>query len=73
MDSLLKMRNLFGLVLSTSLIISCGPQPKEQAAEGATTEEAVEEPASAPQNVTYLAINHDVEDWDTWKAEFDAH
>ncbi len=73
MDSLLKMRNLFGLLLSAGLIIACGPQPKEQAAEGATTEEAVEEPASAPQNVTYLAINHDVEDWETWKAAFDAH
>ena len=67
MDSLLKMKNIFGLLLSAGLIIACGPQPKEQAAEG------VEEPASAPQNVTYLAINHDVEDWETWKAAFDAH
>ncbi|MCH7515141.1 MAG: hypothetical protein IH947_14545 [Bacteroidetes bacterium] len=68
MDSLLKMRNLFCLVLSTSLIIACGPQTKEQA-----SEDAVEETASAPQNVTYLAINHDIEDWETWKAAFDAH
>jgi len=76
MDSLLKMRNLFGLVLSTSLIIACGPQLKEQASEQAveeTIEEAVEETASAPKNVTYLAINHDVEDWEIWKAAFDAH
>ncbi len=68
MDSTVKMRNLFCLVLSTSLIIACGPQPKEQVSEG-----AVEETASAPKNVTYLAINHDVEDWEIWKAAFDAH
>jgi len=67
MDSTVKMRNLFCLVLSTNLIIACGPQPKEQA-----SEDAVEETASAPKNVTYLAINHDVEDWETWKAAFDA-
>ncbi len=75
MDSTVKMRNLFCLVLSTSLIIACGPQPKEQASEKAveTIEEAVEETASAPKNVTYLAINHDVEDWEIWKAAFDAH
>jgi len=73
MDLLLKMRNLFGLLLSAGLIIACGPQPKEQAAEGSTIEDAVEETASVPKNVTYLAINHDVEDWETWKAAFDAH
>ena len=74
-DATLKMRNLFGLVLSTSLIIACGPQPKEQASVEAaeTIEDAVEEIASAPKNLTYLAINHDVEDWETWKAAFDAH
>ncbi len=72
MDSTLKIRNNFYLVLSTSIIIACGPQPKEQASEvtvGETTEDVVEETAS----VTYLAINHDVEDWETWKTAFDAH
>jgi len=64
-----------GLVISVSLLVSCGPQPKEQAE---STEEAVEEEVVevAPEEVApepTLVIMHEVSDFDAWKATFDEH
>lgn len=65
-----------GLAILFSLLVSCGPQPKEQAE--STEEEAVEEEVvetlaeeAAPQAT--LVIMHQVEDFDVWKAAFDEH
>lgn len=64
-----------GLVISFSLLVSCGPQPKEQAE---STEESVEEEVvevasgeAAPEAI--LVIMHEVEDFSSWKTAFDDH
>lgn len=65
-----------GLVISLCFLLSCGPQPKEQAE---STEEAVEEEeiaVAAPEEVApeaTLVVMHQVADFDAWKAAFDEH
>lgn len=73
-----KFLSLFTLALFTCFFIACDSPDASQSAEGEeeTAEEAVEEQeeteaVASPK--TAMIIQHEVEDYKTWKAKFDEH